>query len=68
MPMLEFFFRLEHMQACMQTYQVPWREVLCDFHVLVEGQANEFQNYVPHIHYKERLFEECHNTIIQSAC
>nr|XP_036678445.1 uncharacterized protein LOC118879656 [Drosophila suzukii] len=39
MPVSEFIFRLEHLQ---RSYQVPWKEVLREFHVLVEGQAKEW--------------------------
>jgi len=39
MPLSEFIFRLEHLQ---RSYQVPWKEVLREFHVLVEGQGKEW--------------------------
>lgn len=39
MPVGEFIFRLEHLR---QTYQVPWQDVLRDFHTLVEGRAKEW--------------------------
>lgn len=34
-----FIFRLEHLQS---QYNIPWGEVLRDFHVLVSGQAEEW--------------------------
>ncbi|KAI8115856.1 hypothetical protein CVS40_11994 [Lucilia cuprina] len=35
----EFVFRLEHMQ---RQYQIPWNEILRDFHVLVKGTVRQW--------------------------
>ncbi|KAH8404980.1 hypothetical protein KR215_002322, partial [Drosophila sulfurigaster] len=35
----DFVFRIEFLQ---RQYQCPWREVLRDFHVLLEGRAREW--------------------------
>ncbi|XP_050741926.1 uncharacterized protein LOC122819053 [Drosophila biarmipes] len=39
MPVSEFIFRLENLQ---RSYQVPWKKVLREFHVLMEGQAKKW--------------------------
>lgn len=35
----DFVFRLEHLRAL---YQIPWNEILANFHYLVSGPANEW--------------------------
>ncbi|KAM8701682.1 hypothetical protein ACLKA7_000915 [Drosophila subpalustris] len=39
MPVKEFIFRVEHMQ---RVYQLPWAEVIRDFHLLVAGRARDW--------------------------
>ncbi|KAL7726517.1 hypothetical protein ACLKA6_001139 [Drosophila palustris] len=39
MPVKEFIFRVEHMQ---RVYQLPWAEVIRDFHLLVDGRARDW--------------------------
>ncbi|KAM8718693.1 hypothetical protein ACLKA7_001412 [Drosophila subpalustris] len=39
MPVKEFIFRVEHMQ---KVYNVPWSDVIRDFHALVDGRARDW--------------------------
>ncbi|KAL7724950.1 hypothetical protein ACLKA6_002314 [Drosophila palustris] len=67
MPVKEFIFRVEHMQ---RVYQLPWAEVIRDFHLLVAGRARDwFWMHArtgqmmdwPNLRYSLQKQDECHD-------